>query len=248
MSAKKFITPEKIEQISIDKIKPYENNARNNADAVSGVAASIKKFGFRTPILIDKDSVIIEGHTRRLAAISLGMKTVPCIRATDLTPKQVKALRLVDNKVSELSTWDYDKLDAELEAIANMDGDALDLGDMGFPSLDDDFDDGEDGASASGETAPGVAVAASNGGAVVQGVAGTLPPELAGVKVSPDEQPAVDVVAPTAMERVIIVFKPEQKGAVANILGFTPEKIVYDFDEVVALLNGGGAADAKKKC
>lgn len=100
---------------------PYENNPRNNEDSVKYVANSIKEFGFKVPIVVDKDNVIVAGHTRLLAAIDLGMEEVPCIVADDLSEEQVKAFRLADNKVSEFSLWDYDKLGLEKELIPNID-------------------------------------------------------------------------------------------------------------------------------
>ena len=122
---------------------PYENNPRINDDAIDVVAKSIKEFGFKNPIIIDKDNVIVCGHTRRLAAIKLGIKEVPCIRADDLTEDQINAFRVADNKSSELSTWDLDKLKIELGNIE------LDMSDFGFEDLleqmkelpeDDEFD------------------------------------------------------------------------------------------------------------
>lgn len=106
---------------SIEEIKPYENNPRINDEAVEYVANSIKEFGFRNPIILDKNNVIICGHTRLLASKELKLKEVPCIIADDLTDEQVKALRLADNKVAEKSMWDYSKLDEELEDILNID-------------------------------------------------------------------------------------------------------------------------------
>lgn len=107
----------KIESIDLDKIIPYENNPRFNDDAVEYVASSIKAFGFKVPIVIDKNNVIVTGHTRVKAAEILGLEKVPCIKADDLTDDQIKAFRIADNKVSEFATWDYDKLDIELEDI-----------------------------------------------------------------------------------------------------------------------------------
>lgn len=107
----------KIESIDIDKLIPYENNPRFNNDAVQYVANSIQEFGFKNPIIIDKNNVIIAGHTRLRAAKQLGLKKVPCIRADDLTEKQAKAFRIADNKVGELAEWDYGKLNIELEDI-----------------------------------------------------------------------------------------------------------------------------------
>jgi ParB-like chromosome segregation protein Spo0J len=106
---------------SIEEIKPYENNPRINDEAVEYVANSIKEFGFRSPIILDKNNVIICGHTRLLASKELKLKEVPCIIADDLNDEQVKALRLADNKVAEKSMWDYSKLDEELEDILNID-------------------------------------------------------------------------------------------------------------------------------
>lgn len=106
---------------SIEEIKPYENNPRINDEAVEYVANSIKEFGFRNPIILDKNNVIICGHTRLLASKELKLKQIPCIIADDLTDEQVKALRLADNKVAEKSMWDYSKLDEELEDILNID-------------------------------------------------------------------------------------------------------------------------------
>lgn len=105
----------------IDEIKPYKNNPRFNDDAVKYVANSIKEFGFKQPIVVDKNNEIIAGHTRYKASLELGLKEVPCIVADDLTKEQVKAYRLADNKVSEKSQWDYDLLDEELNNIFDID-------------------------------------------------------------------------------------------------------------------------------
>ena len=91
---------------SVDEIKPYENNPRNNDDAVDAVANSIKEFGWQQPIVVDIGGVIIAGHTRYKAAQKLGLKTVPVVIAKDLSEEQVKAYRLADNKSGELATWD----------------------------------------------------------------------------------------------------------------------------------------------
>ena len=90
----------------ITELKEYENNPRNNDDAVEAVAESIEQFGFKVPIVIDSNGVIIAGHTRRKAAVRLGLDTVPCIIADDLTPEQIQAFRLADNKTAELAEWD----------------------------------------------------------------------------------------------------------------------------------------------
>lgn len=107
--------------IKVEDLKPYENNPRFNDDAVQGVANSIKEFGFKVPIIVDKNNVIVAGHTRYKASMELGLKEVPCIVADDLTDEQIKAFRLADNKVGEVATWDYELLDEELNNILNID-------------------------------------------------------------------------------------------------------------------------------
>ena len=111
----------KIENKKLTYITPYENNPRRNDAAVEYVANSIREFGFKQPIVIDKDGVIVAGHTRYKAAQKLGLDEVPCVMADDLTPEQVKAYRLADNKTIEQSEWDSLKLDEELEGIGNLD-------------------------------------------------------------------------------------------------------------------------------
>lgn len=111
----------KVEMRSVDQLRPYDNNPRQNVGAIAAVAESIREFGFRNPILVDHDSVVINGHTRLAAAKTLGLETVPVIVAADLTEAQIKALRIVDNKTTEIANWDYDLLAAELEAIDTLD-------------------------------------------------------------------------------------------------------------------------------
>ena len=126
--------------VNVDELIPYVNNPRINDDAVDNVAASIKEFGFKVPIIIDKDNVIVTGHTRLKAAKKLGLETVPCIKADDLTEQQIKAFRLADNKVSEFALWDMEKLGIELEGITE-----LEMVDFGFESFESiDFDAGAD--------------------------------------------------------------------------------------------------------
>lgn len=103
----------KVEDMKLSELKPYEKNPRKNDRAVEPVANSIKEFGFRVPLVIDKDNVIVTGHTRYKAAKKLGMETVPCIKADDLSDEQIKAFRLADNKVGEISEWDTELLDLE---------------------------------------------------------------------------------------------------------------------------------------
>ena len=123
-----------IEELYTKELIPYSNNPRNNESAVDAVAASIEEFGFKVPIIIDKDNVIVAGHTRLKAALKIGLEKVPCIKADDLTPEQLKAFRLADNKVGELATWDFDKLEEEL---AGLD---MDMSAFGFTQEDDEND------------------------------------------------------------------------------------------------------------
>lgn len=106
---------------NIDEIKMYENNPRNNDGAVEYVANSIKEFGFKVPIVLDKNNVIVAGHTRYKAAKLLKITEIPCIIADDLSDEQVKAFRLIDNKAAELASWDVDLLNLELENIKDID-------------------------------------------------------------------------------------------------------------------------------
>lgn len=106
-----------IEYRRLSDLHPYENNPRDNADAAGAVAASIRRFGFRSPIVIDRSDCIICGHTRYLAAGILGLTEVPCVRLEHLTDDQVKAFRLADNKVAERSKWDDELLFDELASI-----------------------------------------------------------------------------------------------------------------------------------
>lgn len=132
----------KIESVAINKIIPYEKNPRKNDVAVDAVAASIKEFGFKIPILLDKNGTIIAGHTRLKAAMKLGLKEVPCIYADDLNEEQVKALRLADNKTAELADWDFDLLNDELLDIID-----IDMTSFGFEELLDarpDLEEEED--------------------------------------------------------------------------------------------------------
>ena len=135
----------KVQDVSIDKIKPYKNNPRDNEAGVDAVANSIKEFKWQQPIVVDENNVIIVGHTRYLAAKKLGLKEVPVKVATGLTPEQVKAYRLADNKTGELTDWDMGLLDDELADIADIDmsdfGFDLDLGDDEAKAQEDDFDE-----------------------------------------------------------------------------------------------------------
>ncbi|WP_236894888.1 DNA modification methylase [Clostridium beijerinckii] len=127
--------------INISEIIQYENNPRNNDAAVDKVAESIKEFGFKVPIIVDKDNIIIAGHTRYKAAVKLGLEIVPVIKADDLTEQQVKAFRIMDNKSSEFATWNYEALLKEMESLKLEDYDleltGFDLSE--FEKLEDEY-------------------------------------------------------------------------------------------------------------
>ena len=124
----------RIEYIDPDKLVPYENNAKQHPDEqVEHIANSIREFGFRQPIVVDANNVVVIGHGRLLAAKKLGLETVPVVRADDLTEAQVKALRLADNKTNE-SGWDFTALEAELDELSAE----IDMADFGFDSVSED--------------------------------------------------------------------------------------------------------------
>lgn len=125
-----------ITQMAIKDVHPYENNPRKNDDAVQYVAESIQQFGFKVPIVVDKDNIIVTGHTRYKAAKKLKLESVPVIKADDLTEEQIKAYRLADNKVAEKAQWDFDLLQEELEGIFDIDMEAF-----GFEDLTIELDD-----------------------------------------------------------------------------------------------------------
>lgn len=125
-----------IKDVKITDLKPYEKNPRMNDNAVPYVANSIKEFGFKVPIIIDKKNVIVAGHTRYKAAQQLGLETVPCIIADDLTPKQIKAFRLADNKTAEKAEWETEFLSDELKELLDVD-----MGAFGFEDVLDDLEE-----------------------------------------------------------------------------------------------------------
>ena len=140
----------RVEQRNITDVKPYEGNPRENEEAVDAVAASLREFGFRQPIVVDEDGVIICGHTRYKAAQRLELDTVPVHVATELTPEQVRAYRLADNATRDLSSWDYDLLPIELGGLEDA---GYDLELIGFPQ-DDLMELMDTGELKEGETDP----------------------------------------------------------------------------------------------
>lgn len=113
--------------LNLEDIKPYANNPRNNEQAIGKVVNSIKEFGFNNPITVDKDYVIVTGHTRYEASKILDLKQVPCLILKDLTEEEIKGYRLADNKTGEFSAWEFDKLTKELAQIEN-----IDMSNLGF--------------------------------------------------------------------------------------------------------------------
>ena len=119
----------KIELRKLSEIQPYPGNPRQNDQAVDAVAESIRRFGFRQPLVVDAEGVIVCGHTRYKAALKLGLEEVPVHVATDRSPEQIRAYRIADNKVADLATWDLELLPIELSELQGMD---FDLGLLGF--------------------------------------------------------------------------------------------------------------------
>jgi DNA modification methylase len=124
-----------IVNVNLNDLKPYENNPRKNDQAVDKVAKSIEQFGFKVPLVIDKNNVIVAGHTRYKASKKLGLKEVPCIIADDLDSDQIKAFRIADNRVAEEAEWDFDLLQEELESLIGV----FDLNELGFETEELDF-------------------------------------------------------------------------------------------------------------
>lgn len=123
----------------VEDLVPYENNPRKNDRAVDAVANSITEFGFKVPIIVDKENVVVAGHTRLKAAEKLEMEEVPVLVADDLSEEQIKAFRLADNKTAELAGWDFESLDLEMFDISD-----IDMSQFGFDAdieiSDDDFE------------------------------------------------------------------------------------------------------------
>lgn len=119
--------------IELDEIFPYKNNPRNNELAVEVVANSIREFGFKNPLILDKNNVIIAGHTRYEAAKQIGLEEIPCVIADDLNEVDAKRLRIADNKTQEKSVWDFEKLEKELDII----GENYNLDDYRFITIEE---------------------------------------------------------------------------------------------------------------
>lgn len=132
-----------IVKMKVEDLIPYINNPRNNENAVDKVASSIAEFGFKNPIFVDKNNVVVNGHTRLLASKKLGLKEVPVIVIDDLNDTQIKAFRIADNKTSEYASWNKELLRVELDMLEEMDFDLelvnIDYSD--FDGMDIDLDD-----------------------------------------------------------------------------------------------------------
>jgi len=128
-------------KMKVEELIPYINNPRNNENAVDKVASSIAEFGFKNPIFVDKNNIVVNGHTRLLASKKLGLKEVPCIVIDDLTDTQIKAFRIADNKVAEYSKWDYDLLNIELEQLEELDFSMSNFGISTFEPIEFEIDE-----------------------------------------------------------------------------------------------------------
>ena len=138
----------RVKYVPIGDVRPYEDNPRRNDGAVQAVAASLREFGWKQPIVVDADGTIIAGHTRYKAALALGMTDVPVVVASDLTPEQCAAYRLADNRVGELAEWDSELLAQELDGLADIDMSAFgfDSGELlSGADVDDLFEDYDGG-------------------------------------------------------------------------------------------------------
>lgn len=202
---------EKFQSVPLETIKPYECNPRLNDCAVDAVAESIMQFGFLQPIVVDRDNVIVVGHTRWKAAKKLGLKTVPIVLASDLSNEQVKKYRILDNKLNELATWDYDLLSQEVE---DLDFTGFEDYDFGFDSVD--FGGNEDASEEQDDHDME-----------------NLPDELRGTDLKPDELSRIQGDDKTKLDRIIIVYPTDRKGVLVDILGLSViNKVVYSLDDI----------------
>jgi len=127
----------KIVEKKTSELVPYENNPRVNDNAVEAVAESIKQFGFKQPIVVDSQNVVVAGHTRLKAALQLGLDKVPCLVASDLTDEQIRAYRLADNRTNEFASWNLEKLVLELQELKDFDLQAFNFGELLSNEIDE---------------------------------------------------------------------------------------------------------------
>ena len=204
--------------LPISEIRDYENNPRDNDKAVEAVARSIKRFGVRSPAIIDRDNVLIAGHTRIKAAKQLGMTEFPCVRADDLTKNEAKAFRLADNRVQEDSQWDTEALAAEFSALREN---GFDLTETGF----DEFEfGGIDMSAADYDSSP----------------EDYDTPETESGEYEPEEEEEPEQEDPDEEFAVLIACKDEEeKAMVAEIIGEKEElRRRYTVAQVRKMLEG----------
>lgn len=127
-----------VEWLDVNSLTPYAKNARHNDKTVPYLKNSIQRFGFKVPLVIDSSGVVVTGHTRLKAALELGMSKVPCVRASDLTEEEIRAFRLADNKIQEISEWDADLLDAEILELKEL---GVNMDELGFEDIGKDWGD-----------------------------------------------------------------------------------------------------------
>ena len=234
-----------IEDIPISAVKPYEKNPRKNDKAVDGVAESIKQFGFKQPIVIDKNGVIVAGHTRYKAALKLGFDTVPCVRADDLTEKQIKAYRILDNKLNELASWDFEMLGEELETF-EFDFEPFDVE---IPTFDwEGFLDVEERGNLQPTTKPEETVSDNSASSIVSSTptSNDIPSQNRGEsdestadeslnKISSSEEDEVQYAGQTQNRKRIVILYPEERSKeLAEFFGLQSlEKGFYDVEEIL---------------
>lgn len=200
----------------VNELTPYANNARINDQTVPYLKNSIQRFGFKVPLIVDKDGVLVAGHTRLKAALELGMAKLPCVVADDLTEAEIKALRLADNKIAEMSSWDYELLDAEMKSLED-DGFG-DMSDFGFASFEGDADLGT----------------------------GDLPPELAGKDLTPDKLPDAGEDAPSASRIIIIFEEDQRQvlADILGVKELPSEDVSYQLSRILEMRAANGHADS----
>ena len=203
----------------VNELTPYAKNARINDQTVPYLKNSIQRFGFKVPLVVDAQGVLVAGHTRLKAALELGMERLPCVVADDLTEQELKAFRLADNKIAEMSSWDYELLDEEMKEL-EADGFG-DMADFGFASFDGDADLGE----------------------------GTLPPELAGKDLEPDKLPDAGDDAPTAARIIISFEEDERGALadILGVKELPPEEVSYNLHKILEMRAANGHADSIPK-
>ncbi len=214
----------KIENLGLSAISPYEKNPRKNDSAVNGVAESIKQFGFLQPIVIDQYGIIVAGHTRYKAAKKLGLESVPCVRVENLTEEQVKAYRILDNKLNEIAVWDFDALQKEMESFEFN----FNEFEVKFPTFDAGsyFSENTQEQTESQEDEDDLFDDSD------------LPDELQGIDIEKDELPKIEGDDKRANERVIIVYPQNLATEVAGMLGVSEiDRVVYTLDDVLEARN-----------